>query len=83
MPAVNFPVRTWRYSAAINNGDTPMNTATLMLFRDIAASMQSDSTDWQWIGPHMSQRMFGITEKRAKAYAERHGGTASKMELKP
>jgi hypothetical protein len=36
--------------------------------------------NWQWIGPHMSQRMFGITEARARAYAERHGGTATKMD---
>jgi hypothetical protein len=56
-----------------------MNLSTLMLFRDIAESMNTEPTDWQWIGPHMSQRMFGITEKRAKDYAERHGGTARKM----
>ena len=56
-----------------------MNDATLNAFRQIHEAMQSDPTDWQWIGPHMSQRMFGITETRAKAYAERHGGTASKM----
>ena len=56
-----------------------MNDATLNAFRQIHEAMQSESTDWQWIGPHMSQRMFGITETRAKAYAERHGGTASKM----
>lgn len=36
--------------------------------------------DWQWVGRYMSQRMFGITEARARAYAERHGGTATKME---
>lgn len=56
-----------------------MNDATLAHFRAIAESMQSAPTDWQWIGPHMSQRMFGITEARAKDYAARHGGTASRM----
>lgn len=56
-----------------------MNLATLQMFRDIAETMQTAATDWQWIGPHMSQRMFGITEDRAKAYALRHGGTASYM----
>lgn len=56
-----------------------MNTATLEAFRQIAASMQPAPTDWQWVGRHMSQRMFGITEERAKAYASRHGGTASQM----
>jgi hypothetical protein len=35
--------------------------------------------DWQWIGPHMSQRMFGITEQRARDYAARHGGVAQRM----
>lgn len=57
-----------------------MNGAALQSFRDIAAAMQTAPTNWQWIGPHMSQRMFGITEERAKAYAQRHGGEAKKEE---
>jgi hypothetical protein len=48
-------------------------------FRRIAEAMQTQPTDWQWIGPHASQRMFGITEDRATAYAARHGGTAAQM----
>ena len=56
-----------------------MNDATLQGFRDIHAAMQTAPTDWQWIGPYMSQRMFGITQARAEAYAARHGGTASQM----
>jgi hypothetical protein len=31
----------------------------------------------------MSQRMFGISEKRAKEYAARHGGEAMKMVPQP
>ena len=57
-----------------------MNTTQLQAFRQIFERMQTEPTDWQWIGPHMSQRMFGITETRAKAYAERHGGIAKRME---
>jgi hypothetical protein len=57
-----------------------MNEATLNGFRMIAAAMQAAPADWQWIGPHMSQRMFGITEQRAKEYAARHGGEARKMD---
>lgn len=57
-----------------------MNNATLEAFRQIAADMQTEPTDWQWVGKYMSQRMFGITESRAKFYAERHGGEAKKME---
>ena len=57
-----------------------MHTAQLELFRAIAQAMNTEPTDWQWVGPHMSQRMFGITETRAKAYAERHGGIAKRME---
>lgn len=54
-----------------------MNDAVLNSFRAIADQMAGDERrNWEWIGPHMSQRMFGITERRAKAYAERHGGTA-------
>jgi hypothetical protein len=41
--------------------------------------MQSAPADWQWVGRWESQRMFGITEARARAYAERHGGEARKM----
>lgn len=57
-----------------------MNTAQLQAFRALHEAMQTEPTNWQWIGPHMSQRMFGITEIRAKAYAERHGGEAKEME---
>ncbi len=57
-----------------------MNDATLQAFRDIAAKMAGDEPqNWQWIGKHASQRMFGITEKRARAYAERFGGEAKEM----
>lgn len=56
-----------------------MNTATLSHFRALADAMAGEPADWQWIGPYMSQRMFGITETRARAYAERQGGTASRM----
>lgn len=59
-----------------------MNEATLNAFRAAYADALAgpEPRDWQWIGPHMSQRMFGITEARARAYAERHGGEARKME---
>ena len=56
-----------------------MNYAQLTAFRALAAAMQTEPTDWQWVGQHMSQRMFGITEKRAREYAERHGGVAQRM----
>ena len=57
-----------------------MTDSTLLAFRAIAESMQTAPTNWQWIGPHLSQRMFGITEARARAYAARHGGVASQLE---
>jgi hypothetical protein len=60
-----------------------MNDATLAHFRAIADAMQPAPTDWQWIGRHMSQRMFGITEARAKDYAARFGSDARKMEPTP
>lgn len=52
-----------------------MNDATLNAFRQIADQMGCNG-NWQWIGPHMSQRMFGITEQRAKDYAKKYGGEA-------
>lgn len=57
-----------------------MNDAVLSHFRAIAEAMNAEPTDWQWVGQHMSQRMFGITEARAKAYAARHGGAAKRIE---
>lgn len=57
-----------------------MIDAQLQAFRQIADAMQSKPADWQWIGPHMSQRMFGITQERAEAFAARHGGEAKPMQ---
>lgn len=58
-----------------------MNDATLEGFRNIHSIMTAGRpANWQWIGPHMSQRMFGITEERAKKYAASHGGKAQRME---
>ena len=58
-----------------------MNDAQLAAFRELADRLLGDiPRDWQWIGPHMSQRMFGISEARARDYALRHGGEARKME---
>lgn len=60
-----------------------MNDAVLDHFRAIADAMAGpEPRDWQWIGKHMSQRMFGITEARAKDYERRFGGKASR-EVKP
>ena len=56
-----------------------MTTNQLEAFRQIAAAM-SPNADWEWVGQYMSQRMFGITEARAKDYAARFGGNARKME---
>lgn len=58
-----------------------MHDAALEGFRKIADAMAGTAPrDWEWVGPHLSQRMFGITEQRARDYAARHGGTARKME---
>ena len=50
--------------------------ATLTAFRNLADAMLGPDRDWEWIGPHPSQRMFGITRDRAEDYARRHGGVA-------
>jgi hypothetical protein len=57
-----------------------MNHAQLQQFRNLAAAMNPGPNDWQWIGKWESQRMFGISEERARRYADRFGGLASKME---
>ena len=58
-----------------------MNEAALTEFRRLAAMIAGpEPQDWQWIGAHLSQRMFGITEKRARDYAARHGGEARQTE---
>ena len=56
-----------------------MNDAQLEAFRMIAQSMNSEPTDWQWNGQHLSQQRYGITETRARSLVARHGGTARQM----
>ena len=68
----------WAGGRALREGG--MNDATLQGFRDLANVMAGpEPRDWEWIGVHMSQRMFGITERRATEYASIYGGTARKM----
>lgn len=50
-------------------------------FRGIAASMLTEPATWQWIGEHMSQRQFGITERRAIELASKFGGEARAMPI--
>lgn len=56
-----------------------MRDIELQGVRMLAAAMAGGPTDWRWDGPHLSQCMIGITEQRAKDYAARWGGTASKI----
>lgn len=56
-----------------------MTDSTLTAFRELAAALIGPA-DWQWIGPHLSQRLFGITRERAEAYALRHGGVAQPLQ---
>jgi hypothetical protein len=57
-----------------------MNTSTLEAFRQIADAMAGpEPRTWEWIGAHMSQRMFGISERRAREYARLYGGAAKEM----
>jgi hypothetical protein len=57
-----------------------MQDAVLAHFRSLADTLAGDEPrNWEWVGPHMSQRMFGITERRACDYAKRHGGVARRM----
>ena len=61
-----------------------MNEAVLSHFRTLAEAMAGpEPQTWQWVGKHMSQRMFRISEKRAKEYAARHGGEAMQMVAQP
>lgn len=48
-------------------------------FRKLYEAMAGAPTDWQWVGKHMSQHMFGITQERAEAYARLYGGEAKQM----
>lgn len=57
-----------------------MNEHVLNHFRQLAESMQTQPTDWEWVGEHISQRMFGITQERAEHYAKLYGGRAKKMD---
>ena len=58
---------------------TDQMLAQTLYFRSIAAAMQPEPTDWQWEGKWISQRHYGITEKRARELQAKHGGEARKM----
>lgn len=58
-----------------------MTTETIEAFREIAAQMNPEPHDWQWIGQWESQRMFRITKARAEEYARRYGGEARRMDV--
>jgi hypothetical protein len=50
-------------------------------FQDAAKLMRGDApATWQWEGDWDSQKMYGITEKRAKENAKNFGGVAKPME---
>ena len=54
------------------------NEDTLNKLRRLADELAGPyPKDWQWIGQHVSQRMSGITEAKARYYAAKHGGEAS------
>ena len=56
------------------------NEDTLNKLRRLADELAGPyPKDWQWIGQHVSQRMSGITEAKARYYAAKHGGEASPM----
>lgn len=65
---VNHTSNELRMDAVLNN------------FRAMAAQMNPEPHDWQWNGKWDSQQMYGVTEARARAMAERHGGVAKRME---
>tara|TARA_R100001143_G_C3356007_1_gene132380 strand:+ start:1925 stop:2122 length:198 start_codon:yes stop_codon:yes gene_type:complete len=54
--------------------------AILGSLRETAREMGIKEGKWKWIGPHMSQRHFGITKEHAQSLAKRYGGEASLME---
>lgn len=57
-----------------------MNDATLDYFRSLADAMAGDTLrDWQYVGPYISQRYYGITEQKAKDLQARFGGDARQM----
>jgi hypothetical protein len=59
--------------------NTTRTDAVLEGFRMLADALIG-TADWEWVGPHMSQRMFGITRERAEGYAKAHGGVARQMQ---
>ena len=61
-----------------------MTGTTLYELRELAEAMRDardpGPTTWEWIGEHMSQRMFNLTEARATWFATFYGGMAQRME---
>ena len=73
----------WLIDRKNARSDGPVREKDLQNFRDIHEAMQGgEPQNWQWVGKYMSQRMFGISEKRAKEYAAQHGGEAKRMDAR-
>lgn len=57
-----------------------MNQAQVQALRNLADGLHlGQQLDWEWIGRSGSQRMFWITEERARDYAAVYGGIARPM----
>jgi hypothetical protein len=60
-----------------------MTGTTLYAFRELAEAMRDardpGPTTWEWVGEHMSQRMFNLTKARATWFATFYGGEARPM----
>mgnify|MGYP006958869208 CR=1 FL=1 len=53
------------------------------LSKRIAERMDTAPKNWQWIGEHLSQQHFGITQARAEMLQRMYGGIASPLDHNP
>lgn len=69
-----------RYQIALARLDERRETPPpLDVLRASGRELPLVPTNWEWDAPHLSRRISGISEQRARDLAARNGGSASRM----
>ena len=68
-----------RYRIALANLERRRQMTPPPRLRSITDEFPIVPTNWEWVAPHLSQRISGISEIRAKDLVARNGGMAGEM----
>ncbi|HEX6690812.1 MAG TPA: hypothetical protein VF110_06655 [Burkholderiales bacterium] len=69
-----------RYQIALANLERRRQITPLPAdLRSIADEFPIAQKNWEWVAPHLSRRISGISELRARDLVARNGGSASEI----